>query len=325
MPVRSCDLRAFPWCSSGPSWSYSVQMFGHKLINIMWETHTTSRSRDRFNRLHKEIMRIKRMKNTGKSYNPTRKYSCIFEQRFQRENITSRHHIYCRSRSKSDLVQTVLSYFLPIYVFAGKTWTWDFVLLCLTLTKSHLDRSSYLSNSWLLSHLKTAHNQKPARSIFLLNQVNMTLTDISVVAHCGSSKAQQGTGCVWNGVWRMQVIHEPICAKCLLVTRWWAWDIQTFSYSMESAELMREQALSNVLFTGPLVENAWIPHITESKTSTDSLHKWRNGRAKQCSTEEQVFFELFQWDYCEWTHLTDSICDFWPCRLACLWTLYVLS
>lgn len=98
MPVHSCDLHAFPWCSSGLSWSYSVQMFGHKLINIMWETHTMSRSQDNFNRLHKEIMRIKRMKNTGKSYNPTRKYSCIFEQRFQRENITSRHHIYCRSR-----------------------------------------------------------------------------------------------------------------------------------------------------------------------------------------------------------------------------------
>lgn len=108
----------------------------------------------------------------------------------------------------------------------------------------------YLSTSWLglLSHLKSTHNQKPARSIFLLNQVNMTLIDVSVVAHCEYSKTRQGTGCVWDRVWRMQVIHEPICAKCLLVTRWWAWDIQTFSYSMESAELMREHALSNTLY-----------------------------------------------------------------------------
>jgi len=55
---------------------------------------------------------------------------------------------------------------------------------------------------------------------------------------------------------------------------------------MESAELMRGRALSNILFTGPLAGNAWIPHIIESKTSTDSLHKWRNGRAKQSFNKE---------------------------------------
>lgn len=40
MPAHSCDLRTFPWCTSAVSWSYSVQMFGHKIINIMWDTHT---------------------------------------------------------------------------------------------------------------------------------------------------------------------------------------------------------------------------------------------------------------------------------------------
>lgn len=115
MPAHFCDLRTFPWCTSAVSWSYSVQMFGHKIINIMWDTHT-HRSRDHFNRLHKEIMRTKRMKNTGKSYNPTHKYWCIFEQRFQSKNITSRHHIYCGGRQvtiwsspNQQLLQYVLS------------------------------------------------------------------------------------------------------------------------------------------------------------------------------------------------------------------------
>lgn len=137
MPARSCDLCAFPWCSSGLNWSYSVQMFGHKLINIMWETHTTSRSRDHFNRLHKEIMRMKRMKNTGKSYNPTHKYSCIFEQRFQRENITSRHHIYCRGRQVKIWSSPDRSLILFLLYFSTeKNWTWEL------FTESHLDRSS---------------------------------------------------------------------------------------------------------------------------------------------------------------------------------------
>lgn len=65
-------------------------------------------------------------------------------------------------------------------------------------------------------------NQKPVRSIFLLNQLNMTLIDTSVVSLCESSKAQQGTDAACDGVWCIQVIHEPICAKCLLVMRWWA-------------------------------------------------------------------------------------------------------
>lgn len=132
-------------------------------------------------------------------------------------------------------------------------------------------------------------NHKPAKNISLLNQVNRTLTEDSVVAHCEFSKSQQGTGCVRDRVWRIQVIHEPICARCLLVTRWWAWGIQTFANLIESAEIMSGHALSNILFTGPLAGNARIPHIMESKTSSDSLHKCRNDRAKQCLTEEQAF------------------------------------
>lgn len=68
------------------------------------------------------------MKNTGKSFNPTRKHSCIFEQRFQRENITSRHHIYSRGRQvkiwSSPDHSLILSSSLCL---CGQTWTWDFV------------------------------------------------------------------------------------------------------------------------------------------------------------------------------------------------------
>ncbi len=100
------------------------------------------------------------------------------------------------------------------------------------------------------------------------------------MAHCESSKTRQGTGCVWDGVWRMQVIHEPICTKCLMGHA---------LVGMRHTDVLllngvcRDNEGTCIVFTGPLAENA-------SKKSTDSLHKWRNGKAKQCSTKRTSIF-----------------------------------